>query len=99
LAARFGRKDMVKRFLASRRVGFYFSIVREGDVAAGDSIEWLDRATERMSVAELAALYATKEPRIEDLRRVLSLRGLAEVWREEIVKLLARREHGTGPVT
>jgi MOSC domain-containing protein YiiM len=99
LAARFGRKDMVKRFLASRRVGFYFSVAREGDVAEGDSIAWVDRAVERMSVAELAALYATKEPRIEDLRRVLSLRGLAEVWRANITELLDRHERSSGPVT
>jgi MOSC domain-containing protein YiiM len=95
LAARFGRKDMVKRFLASRRVGFYFSILREGDVARGDSIEWLDRATERMSVAEMADLYATKAPRVEDLRRALALRGLAEVWRAQISDLLNAHESGS----
>jgi MOSC domain-containing protein YiiM len=91
LAARFGRKDMVKRFLASRRVGFYFSIVTEGDVAAGDSIEWIDRASERMSVAEMAGLYATKTPATADLRRALGLRGLADVWREQIEQILASR--------
>jgi len=35
LAVRFGRDDMVKRFLASGRSGFYLSVLSEGDVAAG----------------------------------------------------------------
>ena len=36
LALKFGRPDIVKRFLASERTGFYFAVLREGDVAAGD---------------------------------------------------------------
>src|SRR6266478_2351379 len=36
LGLRFGRDDMVKRFLASFRTGFYFSVAAEGEVAAGD---------------------------------------------------------------
>ena len=92
LAARLGRLDMPKRFLASRRVGFYFRIEREGDVGAGDAIEMIDRATERMSVHELAELYATKTPTPEILQRALRLRGLAEIWRTEIEQLLTARE-------
>src|SRR5207247_8952981 len=38
LGIRFGREDIEDRFLASRRSGFYFRVVKEGDVAAGDSI-------------------------------------------------------------
>src|SRR5213078_530292 len=44
LAARFQRADMVKRFLASRRTGFYFAVAREGEVAAGDAIERVARS-------------------------------------------------------
>src|SRR6266481_3896159 len=36
LTARFGRADVVKRFLSSRRSGFYFGVLREGVVQAGD---------------------------------------------------------------
>jgi MOSC domain-containing protein YiiM len=37
LGIRFGRTDMVKRFLASRRTGFYFRVLQEGEVGAGDT--------------------------------------------------------------
>jgi MOSC domain-containing protein YiiM len=95
LAARFGRPEMPKRFLASRRVGFYFSVEREGDIGAGDAISLIDRATERMSVHELADLYAAKTPSEEMLRRALRLRGLADVWRDEITKLVAAFERAS----
>jgi MOSC domain-containing protein YiiM len=38
LAIRFGRLDMIKRFLRSGRTGFYLSVSREGELAAGDPI-------------------------------------------------------------
>src|SRR5260370_20195642 len=38
LGIRFGRPDMVKRFLRSGRTGFYLRVEREGDAAAGDAI-------------------------------------------------------------
>src|SRR5262245_32187090 len=43
LGIRFGCPDMVKRFMHSGRNGFYFAVVKEGDVAAGDSIEPVER--------------------------------------------------------
>src|SRR5262249_14723509 len=39
LQIRFARNDMVKRFWHSGRSGIYFSVIEEGDVAAGDPIE------------------------------------------------------------
>ncbi|MGD8395685.1 MAG: MOSC domain-containing protein, partial [Candidatus Eiseniibacteriota bacterium] len=45
LGIRFGRPDMVKRFHASRRSGFYLSITTAGELGAGDAIvvESVDR--------------------------------------------------------
>ena len=43
LGIRFGRVDIIKRFLHSGRAGFYFAVTQEGKVAAGDSIELLAR--------------------------------------------------------
>ncbi|MCI4371622.1 MAG: MOSC domain-containing protein, partial [Thermoplasmata archaeon] len=39
LGIRFGRDDMIRRFLESGRSGFYLAVLEEGDVAAGDRIE------------------------------------------------------------
>lgn len=61
LGIRFGRDDMVKRFLHSGRSGFYLAVVREGDVAAGDGIEFTARDPRGLSVAAMAARYAHQE--------------------------------------
>jgi len=41
LGLRFGRRDMVKRFLASRRTGYYLAVGAEGNVGAGDRVDSL----------------------------------------------------------
>lgn len=90
LSARFGRADMVKRFAAARRPGFYFAVIEEGELGAGDTMEVTDRATDRMSVRDLFDVFFAKTPDYDLLRRALGLRGLAEVWRTEIKAILAK---------
>jgi len=81
LGAKFGRDDMVKRFLASERTGFYFAVVEEGDVAAGDAIEPLERASHDVTVAEITRLYARDRNDLEALRRAAEVEALPESWR------------------
>ena len=38
LGIRFNRVDIIKRFLVSERSGFYFSVLKEGEVGAGDEL-------------------------------------------------------------
>ena len=52
LGVRFDRDDMVKRFLASGRTGFYLAVLREGDVAASDPIELTARADREVTIAD-----------------------------------------------
>src|SRR6185369_16816806 len=43
LAIKFGRPDILKRFLQSERTGFYFSVIEEGEVGVGDQLELLEK--------------------------------------------------------
>src|SRR6266700_1977581 len=43
LGLKFGRDDILKRFLQSGLTGFYFAVLKEGEVAAGDPIRLLHR--------------------------------------------------------
>jgi MOSC domain-containing protein YiiM len=88
LAIRFGRADMVKRFMKSGRSGFYLSVVREGVVEAGDPIELEARAGESLTVADIVRLYATDSENQELLARATRLDGLPESWREYFRKRL-----------
>ncbi len=57
LAIRFGRPDIVKRFHLSGRSGFYLSVAKEGDVAAGDPVQVLAQDAGRVTVAEVFGRY------------------------------------------
>jgi MOSC domain-containing protein YiiM len=81
LAVKFGRADMVKRFLQSRRSGFYFGVLREGEVQAGDTIERLGRNEDSVSVADVIRLYAFEQDDLETLRRAVWVETLPDSWR------------------
>lgn len=88
LAVRFGRDDMVKRFLASGRSGFYLAVLREGEVGAGDPIEFTARDEHGVTVADIAALYTDDADNQGLLRRAVQLPALPESWREYLRKRL-----------
>ena len=88
LAIRFGRADIVKRFLKSGRTGFYLAVAREGEIRAGDPIELHARAGGSLSVADIVGLYAADSENQEMLARATRLAGLPESWREYFRKRL-----------
>jgi MOSC domain-containing protein YiiM len=57
LGIRFDRSDIVKRFLASERTGFYFSVLQEGEVGVGDPIELIEESKGSVKVSDVTALY------------------------------------------
>jgi MOSC domain-containing protein YiiM len=81
LGLKFGRSDIIKRFLASRRTGFYFAVKREGRVAAGDTIESIGRQQRAISVADITRLYAFQKNDLETLRRAVEVEALPENWK------------------
>jgi MOSC domain-containing protein YiiM len=85
LALRFGLADMVKRFWQSGRSGIYFSVVKEGDVAAGDRIEKAADGPEEVTVADVVRLYRGAEESQELLERVLRAPLFGD-WKREIVE-------------
>src|SRR5262249_34123285 len=82
LALRFGRPDMVKRFQRSGRTGFYFAVVREGEVSVRDRLELVASRGDRISGADVVRLYAADAAAQDLLRRASELSALPEGWRE-----------------
>ncbi len=82
LGIKFGRNDILKRFLASGRTGFYFSVLREGEVEAGNPIEPLARDAHNVTVADITRLYARDRDDAELARRVIEVEALPDSWRD-----------------
>ena len=81
LGIRFGRADIIKRFLHSGRNGFYFAVAQEGEVGTGDSIELLTRDDNGVTVADIVQLYTADAANQDLLHRVSELAALPESWR------------------
>ena len=81
LGVRLGRTDIIKRFLKSRRSGFYFRVAEEGVVETGNAIEWLDRHPDGLRVVDVIDLYGKKTPDREILDRAIAHPVLPESWR------------------
>lgn len=81
LGIRFGRADMVRRFQQSGRTGFYLAVIREGELAAGDTIRLVSSGAPGVTVADVARLYTADEAEPELLRRASELDALPEGWR------------------
>jgi len=72
LGIRFESDEMVKRFLASRRMGFYLAVIREGEVGAGDRIVLTGREPISVPVPWITRLYVTKNYSREDIADTLA---------------------------
>jgi MOSC domain-containing protein YiiM len=92
LGIRFEADEMVKRFLASRRMGFYLAVIREGEVGAGDRIVLTGREPISVPVPWITRLYVTKNysrEDIADVQRVLTAQALPDSWKEYFRERLA----------
>jgi MOSC domain-containing protein YiiM len=81
LGIRFNRPDMVKRFMHSRRSGFYLAVLREGEIAAGDSFDLVAGDSSRITVTDIVELYAADAANQDLLRQASELSALPESWR------------------
>jgi MOSC domain-containing protein YiiM len=76
LNLKFGRDDMVKRFLNSRLSGIYFSVVQEGEIGAGDAITLVSRDEHNITVADIVQIYV-REASDDLVRRAIQVPALA----------------------
>lgn len=93
LALRFESDDMVKRFLKSRRTGFYVAVLREGNVCAGDELTGFSHDPDSVSISEITRLYLAKEYDPLDarqVRRAISSKALPDSWKAYFQQKLDR---------
>lgn len=91
LGIKFQADDMVRRFLASGRTGFYFSVTREGEVGAGDEITATSREPHAVPVSEIMRLYGTRrydENDAASIQRVMQVAAVPDSWKHYLLERL-----------
>ena len=93
---RMNERRMPALLTSSGRPGFYFRVLREGEVGAGDEIIKVGEAAERMTVAEInALLYSPNHPR-DRLERAVRIEALSPGWRGSFEALLQSQSTAAG---
>lgn len=90
LALKFGRPDIIKRFLQSERTGFYLAILKEGEVGAGDEFEPVEKDAHDVRVSDVTRLYTREKHNAELLRRAIEVEALPKSWREHFQNQLEK---------
>jgi MOSC domain-containing protein YiiM len=93
LGIRFGRADIIKRFLMSERSGFYLSVLKEGEVGAGDQFELLEKNASGVRVVDVTRLYSTERENVDLMRRAITTEALPDSWREYFLRRLENLNH------
>jgi len=81
LGIRFNRADILKRCLARERTGFYFSVLSEGEVGAGDEVELIEKNSSGVTVVDVTRLYSSDKQNLDLLQRAIATEALPSGWR------------------
>ena len=85
-----GLEYFPKKFLASSRVGFYMSVLEEGEAGAGDSIERVEIGLGSVTVRKVNTLLFFDKRNIEGMKKALRIPALSPGWRESFARRLAK---------
>ncbi len=91
---RLGDPQMAALLVAHKRPGFYFRVVQEGEIGAGDAIEKIADGPEALSVVDMdGLLYSSDHPR-PMLERALKIPALSPGWRQSMQNLARAADSG-----
>jgi ferredoxin-NADP reductase/MOSC domain-containing protein YiiM len=85
---RMNEPRMAALLTSSGRPGFYFRVLEEGEVGAGDDIVKAGEARDRMTVAEINALLYSPNHTRDRLEQAVRIEALSPGWRASFEALL-----------
>src|SRR5580658_4553691 len=93
---RMNNPQMAALLVSHKRPGFYFRVIEEGEIGAGDEITKVAEGPERVSVAEIDGLLYLPGHSRDQLERALRIPSLSAGWKGSLEALLADegKEHG-----
>jgi MOSC domain-containing protein YiiM/ferredoxin-NADP reductase/ferredoxin len=93
---RMNEPQMAALLVSHGRPGFYFRVLEEGEIGAGDEIVKVKTGPEQVTVAEINALLYLPGHPTSGLERALRIPALSAGWRTSLEALLDRERKGSG---
>ena len=93
LGIKFGRMDILKKFVNSQRPGIYYKVLKEGELGVGDNIKLIYRDKNNVTINDIVRLYINdhnNEENISKMRRATRLGFLPESWKIYFGQKIAR---------
>jgi ferredoxin-NADP reductase/MOSC domain-containing protein YiiM len=90
---RMNEPRMPALLVAHHRPGFYFRVLREGEVGAGDDIVKVAAGAERATVAEIDALLYLPGHSQDQLQRALRIPALSKGWQSSFESMLQQESN------
>ena len=85
---RLNEPEMPNLLVSQHRPGFYFRVITEGQVRAGDDIVRTRRGRHELSVADVDALLYLPDRDIEQLRKIVDVPALSPGWQQSFNEML-----------
>src|SRR5262245_49261922 len=95
---RMNEPRMPALLVAHHRPGFYFRVLHEGEVGAGDEIVKVADGPEKITVAEMDALLYLPGHSREAVEQALRISALSKGWRSSFQAILNRGSYGKAVV-
>jgi ferredoxin-NADP reductase/MOSC domain-containing protein YiiM len=92
---RLNEPEMPNLLVSQHRPGFYFRVVSEGRVRAGDDIVRTGRGRHELSVADVDALLYLPNRNIDQLRKIVDVPALSPGWQQSFRDMLKAHETST----
>jgi ferredoxin-NADP reductase/MOSC domain-containing protein YiiM len=94
---RLGVPEMPNLLVSQHRPGFYFRVITEGLVRAGDDIVLTRRGRHELSVADVDALLYLPDRDMDLLRQIVDVPALSPGWQQSFRDMLVAHETPTAP--
>ena len=94
---RLGEPEMPSLLVSHHRPGFYFRVLTEGRVQAGDEIVRTRRGRHELSVADVDALLYLPDRDMDQLRKIVEVPALSPGWQQSFRDMVAAHESAAAP--
>ena len=96
LGIKFGRMDILEKFINSRRPGIYYKILQEGDLGAGDNITLLYKDKNNVTINDIVSLYLNDhndKENISKMKKATKLKSLPKSWKIYFSQKISRLQN------
>ena len=88
LGVKFGRMDIIRKFLASGLTGIYFKVMKEGDLEQGDEIKLIKKDENNVTIKDIVRLYTVNKDDLQTVERAVKVKDLPNGWKSHFIEQL-----------